>query len=180
MTAREFCPQCGNARTASFRFCRTCGFDYDSAPPAAAASAPTVHVPSGAEAPAAGTGDRPGLFTAAGILWLVVAALNLLVLLLLVAGAAADGIGGADAIGIGLAVLLVLLAFAVGSGLLKNPSRASAFRSAALAAIFVVLTLVALGSLQADSLATMVNIIQGVAVILAGTLPLLALGQVRR
>jgi hypothetical protein len=30
--AREFCPQCGNARTGSFRFCRSCGFDFDATP----------------------------------------------------------------------------------------------------------------------------------------------------
>jgi hypothetical protein len=42
--AREFCPQCGGARTGSFRFCRSCGFDFDEAVPTApelAAKPPT-------------------------------------------------------------------------------------------------------------------------------------------
>lgn len=30
--AREFCPSCGTPRTGSFRFCRSCGFDYDTLP----------------------------------------------------------------------------------------------------------------------------------------------------
>jgi hypothetical protein len=28
----EFCPNCGNARTGAFRFCRSCGFDFDGRP----------------------------------------------------------------------------------------------------------------------------------------------------
>lgn len=30
MEDSRFCPQCGNARTGAFRFCRTCGFDFES------------------------------------------------------------------------------------------------------------------------------------------------------
>ena len=37
--AKEFCPQCGSARTGSFRFCRSCGFDYDEADAQVAQSA---------------------------------------------------------------------------------------------------------------------------------------------
>ena len=42
----EFCPRCGTARLAAFRFCRGCRFDFDHAGlgPAAASSAPTVAV----------------------------------------------------------------------------------------------------------------------------------------
>ena len=47
MLATETCPICGSARTGSFRFCRSCGLDYDpaegsasGADAAAAASAP--------------------------------------------------------------------------------------------------------------------------------------------
>lgn len=29
--AAEFCPRCGRARTGAFRFCRDCGFDFDTA-----------------------------------------------------------------------------------------------------------------------------------------------------
>lgn len=50
-----------------------------------------------------------------------------------------------------------------------------------IAVIFVLLTLVAMADpFQAGSVAGMVNVIQGVAVILAGILPLLALGQVQQ
>jgi hypothetical protein len=45
--AREFCPQCGKPRTGSFRFCRSCGFDFDSTPSAAPA------VPDGVPEPTA-------------------------------------------------------------------------------------------------------------------------------
>lgn len=31
--AAEFCPRCGRARLGSFRFCRHCGFDFDTASP---------------------------------------------------------------------------------------------------------------------------------------------------
>ncbi len=32
----EFCPQCGVARTGAFRYCRSCQFDFESAPNAPA------------------------------------------------------------------------------------------------------------------------------------------------
>jgi hypothetical protein len=37
LTPREFCPQCGQARTGNFRFCRNCAFDFrgGTAPPIA-------------------------------------------------------------------------------------------------------------------------------------------------
>ena len=38
----DWCPNCGTARTGSFRFCRSCGFDYDPAQAVAPTAAPTV------------------------------------------------------------------------------------------------------------------------------------------
>jgi len=40
--AGEFCPRCGTARAGAFRFCRSCGFDFehDVPPPAAAPEQP--------------------------------------------------------------------------------------------------------------------------------------------
>jgi hypothetical protein len=45
----EFCPKCGTPRTGTFRFCRTCGLDFDALP-----AAPTV-VPQPPAAPMTGT-----------------------------------------------------------------------------------------------------------------------------
>lgn len=42
--ATEFCPRCGTARTGSFRFCRSCGFDFDAAGDPAPAT-PSTHPP---------------------------------------------------------------------------------------------------------------------------------------
>jgi hypothetical protein len=41
--ATEFCPRCGNRRTGSFRFCRSCGFDFDDS--VATSSSPASVVP---------------------------------------------------------------------------------------------------------------------------------------
>ena len=38
----DVCPSCGAPRTGSFRFCRTCGLDYDSAEPIARTAAPAI------------------------------------------------------------------------------------------------------------------------------------------
>lgn len=165
--AQEFCPQCGNARIGAFRFCRSCGFDYDSSPPPNSVPRPA--------APIANTGARPGVFSMAGALWLVVAALNLFVLLLLAAALAVDGFDAGGLLGLALGALLVLLAFAVGTRLLRAPTRPNAYRSAALAVVFLFFTIIALASpVAVGEVAILLNVIQGVAVILAGVLPLLA------
>jgi len=39
--AEEFCPRCGTARVGSFRYCRSCGFDFD----AEGSSAPDATAP---------------------------------------------------------------------------------------------------------------------------------------
>ena len=43
--ATALCPNCGTARTGSFRFCRSCGLDFDAAAPSAPASVPAVLAP---------------------------------------------------------------------------------------------------------------------------------------
>jgi len=173
LTAREVCPQCGNARTGSFRFCRSCGFDYDRAPrvpaaPAAAAPGTPARVAPSASAARA----RPRLFTAGGIRWLVVAALNLAGLLLVVT---AGGLPELGELGGAVAILMVLLAFAVGRGLLSDPSRRTAIYSALLGVLYLAASVLSFTrQTGADELATLASVIPAVAVILAGVLPLLA------
>ena len=51
--ATEFCPGCRTARTGSFRYCRSCGFDFDATsgfPPATSSTDPPVHAPTAAPA----------------------------------------------------------------------------------------------------------------------------------
>jgi hypothetical protein len=50
------CPQCGHKRTASFRYCRSCGFDFEPRAEVAAGTPPAVEP----RAPAADAANRPG------------------------------------------------------------------------------------------------------------------------
>ena len=43
--ATALCPNCGTARTGSFRFCRSCGLDFDAAAPSTPGSVPAVLAP---------------------------------------------------------------------------------------------------------------------------------------
>lgn len=45
----EYCPRCGNQRTGSFRFCRSCQFDFDSVPDPLSVGPPQY--PPGGQAP---------------------------------------------------------------------------------------------------------------------------------
>jgi hypothetical protein len=56
VASREFCPQCGQARTGAFRFCRSCGLDYD-----ALAMRPTVAPAAAAAQPQAARPAQPGI-----------------------------------------------------------------------------------------------------------------------
>ncbi len=80
-----FCPSCGTRRLGSFRFCRSCGFDFDMSashapggPPlatAAGATGPTSAPPPPARAaPATVAGPRNDLAIFAGVAWLAAAA----------------------------------------------------------------------------------------------------------
>jgi hypothetical protein len=66
--ATEFCPNCGTARSGSFRFCRSCGLDFDAAvaPPSAASAPPPPTDPgSGWVSPAPPADPGPGWVTPA-------------------------------------------------------------------------------------------------------------------
>ena len=54
--ATVLCPTCGSARTGSFRFCRTCGLDFDSNEQGLTAPAPAVLGTLPEEPPAVATG----------------------------------------------------------------------------------------------------------------------------
>jgi len=89
--ADNFCPQCGAARTGAFRFCRGCGFDFDtdqpgrpkrpiamrSSSPTTAAKAPPP--PKDAAEPAAASTaptGTPMVVTLAGLAWIGAALLT--------------------------------------------------------------------------------------------------------
>ena len=55
--ATTLCPTCGTARTGSFRYCRSCGFDFDAATATASTPAPAVATPT--PAPEAAPGGAP-------------------------------------------------------------------------------------------------------------------------
>ena len=59
-----FCPSCGTARTGSFRFCRSCGFDFDTLGAAAPVALPPPVAPSAWASPPA-PGAQPGWTAAA-------------------------------------------------------------------------------------------------------------------
>lgn len=74
--ATEFCPQCGNRRTGAFRFCRSCGFDFDAAPTAPATpalpAAPPMQAPQASQTMnSASAPSSTNLTLLAGISWLV-------------------------------------------------------------------------------------------------------------
>lgn len=70
--AAEFCPSCGTARVGSFRFCRSCAFDFDTLT-APAAAQPAVGPPPAVALPVvAPTAPRPVGSDAVGWLtWIV-------------------------------------------------------------------------------------------------------------
>jgi hypothetical protein len=59
MLATETCPICGSARTGSFRFCRSCGLDYDPAEGNAVETGSAMAAP----APPSILGDEPDAVT---------------------------------------------------------------------------------------------------------------------
>jgi hypothetical protein len=76
--ATGFCPQCGNQRQGSLRFCASCGFDFwkaaaESPAPAAATSAAPTHTTH--TSPSKGPGRRRVGLIATGILLLVMVGL---------------------------------------------------------------------------------------------------------
>lgn len=139
--ATELCPQCGTARIGSFRFCRSCQFDFDAlptitpapaapalAPAAGPAAAPVVAPkPDAAAAPAPNTMADPKPNTAAAlaaVAWLgTAAATGLLAFHQWDAsqslGQSSQGLA-ANAIGHGLAALLTAY---FGARCLRDPSR---------------------------------------------------------
>jgi hypothetical protein len=73
MMAREFCPQCGTARTGAFRFCRSCQFNFDAVP--AIAPAPFSSAPVPAALPSVIPVPNTAA-TLAGVAWLGAAAVT--------------------------------------------------------------------------------------------------------
>jgi hypothetical protein len=74
MLATETCPTCGTARTGSFRFCRSCGLDYDPtgpiaapAPPPILSSVPDVAAEAEADAPIGTVAAAPSAGPTAGV-----------------------------------------------------------------------------------------------------------------
>ena len=104
MTHR-FCPQCGQARTGSFRFCRNCAFDYDSLGTPAAAEPPDQAQPTQPPAPQVAPGTTPDWVRErrAGSRWRTIGGTILMtVVFLIVVGVArelilsANGLGSSD------------------------------------------------------------------------------------
>jgi peptidoglycan/LPS O-acetylase OafA/YrhL len=81
LVATEFCPQCGNRRTGSFRFCRSCGFDFDATTKRAVEVSRPSAVPPLVGSPPPGPTAKPRPATAGQ--WIIRAAIGLLVLLLI-------------------------------------------------------------------------------------------------
>lgn len=124
--ATELCPQCGTARIGSFRFCRSCQFDFDALP--AITRAPSSGAP--AAAPAALPVAVPAPNTAAAlaaVAWLATAAATGFLALhqwdagqiLTSLGQSGQGLA-ANAIGHGLAAILTAY---FGARCLRDPSR---------------------------------------------------------
>jgi hypothetical protein len=105
--AEAFCPRCGTARIGSFRFCRSCGFDFDADPtsqasagmpmasPAAAppAAQPVPATPTAASPSPASATTKPGPDLRIGIALIAVIAVVIGGLLLL-----SRGSGGAASV----------------------------------------------------------------------------------
>jgi hypothetical protein len=72
--SQTFCPNCGTARQGAFRFCRSCGLDFDAVPEAPPKLAWAVAAPTTAT-PEAQSYDNPAA-TFAGIAWIICAALT--------------------------------------------------------------------------------------------------------
>ena len=133
----EFCPRCGTAWTGSFRSCRTCRFDFDDVSPAALAppspvqsfSARYAAQPSlaSAQPTPAGPPPRGQAATAAGIAWIIAAALiGFVALQQLAAANTVDVLNrvSADAVEGGrLAEAVAALTVYFGARLLRNPPR---------------------------------------------------------
>ena len=78
--AQEFCPRCGMARTGSFRFCRSCQFDFEANPPVVQAA--ITPPPSAAPAPTSPPGPAAWATPATGA-----AGLNLAAVAVIIGGA---------------------------------------------------------------------------------------------
>ncbi len=82
MTSTGFCPKCGNQRVGQFRYCRSCGFDFDQSTaeaPTSGASDPGLRVvPPPAVQPAA-RGMGTGRIVAWGIIGVLIVAIGLLI-----------------------------------------------------------------------------------------------------
>jgi hypothetical protein len=76
----QFCPSCGTTRVGALRFCRSCGFDYDSVrdsptqPTAMPSDGPPVVLPMAAASATPTSGRRPWLILGVVIFVAVVAA----------------------------------------------------------------------------------------------------------
>ena len=132
-----FCPRCGAARTGSFRSCRTCRFEFDDVSPAgltppspvqsfSARYAAQPALPS-AQPKSAGPPPRRQAATAAGIAWIIAAALiGFVALQQLAAANSLDVLNrvSADAVEGGrLAEAVAALTVYFGARLLGNPPR---------------------------------------------------------
>jgi hypothetical protein len=148
----SFCPSCGIRRLGGFRFCRSCGFDFDvSAPQAPGAppfatkgpsAGPTAAPPlPAAPSPTPAAGQRNDLATFAGIAWLAAAAATaFLAFLQWDVSRTLAGVGVADeglaGYAIANAVGALLTAF-FGARCLRSPTRGFLGTSAAFAVLNV-------------------------------------------
>jgi hypothetical protein len=100
----EFCPQCGNARTGQFRFCRTCQFDFDTlgaAPAPVIPSAPPSAPPAAGQVPLAAPidmGTPPAVLSSQRGLRRIWLALGVVIFVAVIAAAAVVALAGSGSL----------------------------------------------------------------------------------